>query len=198
MKKSFVAVVVVAMTFILGGCAKVPQIELDATNSAIVKAKVAEANVYMEAEYTAIADSMKSIEAEIEMNKGKLFKNFNDVKVKLANLETMSNELVVATEAKKDAIREDVNQKLADLKTLSDETAALVEQAPKGKEGKAAIEAIKGELAAVGTTAAEIPAMLENGLLMPAKAKAQAAYDKALSLNQEVKAVVEKYNKKKK
>ncbi len=198
MKKSFVAVVVIAMTLILGGCAKVPQVELDATHAAISKAKVAEANVYMEAEYTAIVDSMKSIEAEIELNKGKLFKNFNDAKVKLANLELMSTQLVAATEAKKEAIKADVNQKLADLKTLTDETSALVEEAPKGKEGKAAIEAIKGELAAVGTTAAEIPGMLDQGLLMPATAKAQAAYDKALSLNQELKAVVEKYNKKKK
>jgi len=198
MKKSFVAVVVIAMALVIGGCAKVPQVELDAANSAILKASVAEANVYMEAEYTAIIDSMKIIEAEVEMNKGKLFKNFDDVKVKLANIEATSMQLVVSTVAKKEAIVAEVNQILADLKTLTDETTVLAEQAPKGKEGKAAIEAIKGELTAVGSSAAEIPGMLEQGKLMPAKAKAQAAYDKAVSLNVELTTVVEKYNSKKK
>ncbi|PKP33474.1 MAG: hypothetical protein CVT99_00530 [Bacteroidetes bacterium HGW-Bacteroidetes-16] len=198
MKKSFIAMAVVVMALVFGGCAKVPQVELDATNAAIERAKVAEANVYLQPAFTAIMDSLNVINAEIEANKGKLFKNFNDVKVKLAALEVQANELVVSTDAKKESIKQEVNAVLAELQALAIENAALVENAPKGKEGKAAIEAIKGELTVIDGATAEVTQLLQAGKLLAAQSKAKATYDKALSINQELKAVVEKYNTKRK
>ncbi|MDP2722853.1 MAG: hypothetical protein Q8O72_08855 [Bacteroidales bacterium] len=198
MKKSFVAMAVIAMALLFVGCAKVPQAELDATNAAIEKAKMAEAPVYLEPAYTAIIDSLNVINAEIEANKGKLFKNFNEAKVKLATLETKANELVVSTEAKKESIKQGVNTVLAELQLLATENATLVENAPKGKEGKAAIEAIKGELTVIDAATAEVNQLVTDGKLITAQSKAKATYDKAMSINLELKTVVEKYNKKRK
>ncbi|MFA5418033.1 MAG: hypothetical protein WC341_06200 [Bacteroidales bacterium] len=198
MKKSFVVMAVIVMALLVGGCAKVPKAELDATNAAIEKAKMAEAELYLEPAYTAIIDSLNVINAEIEANKGKLFKNFNEAKVKLATLEAKANELVVSTEAKKESIKQEVNTVVVELQALAADNATLVENAPKGKEGKAAIEAIKGELTIIDAATAEVNQLLADGKLMAAQSKAKATYDKAMAINQELKSVVEKYNKKRK
>jgi hypothetical protein len=195
MKKSFVLVAIVAMALVFGGCAKVPQAELDAANAAIEKAKVAEANLYLETEFSALMDSMNVYNAEIEAKKGKLFKNLNDVKAKLVTVESQATGLVAKTEARKEEIKQEVNAAVAQLQTLATENAGLVEKAPRGKEGKAAVEAIKSELAVVDASAAEIPALLESGNLLGAQAKAKAAVEKATSLNEELKAVIEKYKR---
>ena len=137
---------------------------------------------------------MNVINTEIETNKGKLFIGFSDVKAKLATVEAQANELVVSTEAKKESIRQEVQAILDQLKTLAADNAGLFEKAPKGKEGKAAIEAIKSELAVIATSETEIPLLLESGKLLNAQSKATAALDKASAINEELKGVVEKYN----
>jgi hypothetical protein len=195
MKKSLVVLAVVIMALVFGGCAKVPQAELDAANAAIEKAKVAEANLYLEADFSAIMDSMNVYNAEIEAKKGKLFKNLNDVKAKLVTVESVATGLVAKTEAKKEEIKQEVNAAITQLQALATENAGLVEKAPRGKEGKAAIEAIKSELAVVDASAAEVPALLQSGNLLGAQAKAKAAVEKAVALNGELKTVIEKYKR---
>ncbi|MBN1821132.1 MAG: hypothetical protein JXR31_06665 [Prolixibacteraceae bacterium] len=198
MKKSMlIFAVVISAAFILGGCAKVPQAEVDAANAAIVNAEQAEANVYLESEYAVLLDSMNAINTEIEAGKGKLFKSFSGVKAKLAAVESQANELVKSAEAKKIAITEEVNSELEQLNALADENAGLVEKAPKGKEGKAAIDAIKSELSVINTTVGEISQLLNDGNLLTAQSKAKAALEKSNSINAELKSVIEKYNLKK-
>lgn len=183
---------VVIMALILGGCAKVPQAEIDAANAAIEKAKLAEADVYLQTEYTALLDSMNGINAQVEAKKGKLFASFTEVKAKLAVVTTQATALVGSTEAKKESIKQEVNGLITQLQTLATENNALVAKAPKGKEGKAAIEAIKGELTVIEQTSAELPQLLASGSLMAAQTKAKAAYDKAVAINTELKDVIAK------
>lgn len=196
MKKSFIVMAFAGMAILFSSCAKVPQAELDATNGAIENAKLAEADVYMGSEYTAVLDSMDVLNAQIEAGKGKLFKNFSDVKTRLAALSTQADALVANTEIKKAAIKEEVTNGLVQLQTLIGEINALVAQAPKGKEGKAAIEAIKGETDAVTATSVEVSQLSESGNLLGAQTKLNAAIEKATSLKDELSAVVAKYAKK--
>lgn len=198
MKKSFIVMAFAGMAILFSGCAKVPQAELDAANSAIENAELAEADVYLESEYTAVMDSMDVFNAQIELNKGKLFKNFSDVKVKLADLALKADELVVNTEIKKAAIKKAVTAGLVQLQALLSENALLVDKAPKGKEGKAAIDAIKGELDVVNAASVEVSQLLESGDLMGAQTKLNAALEKATSLNEELSTVVAKYARKNK
>ncbi len=196
MKKVFFAMAVLVMAVMMGGCAKVPQAELDAANAAITKAKTAEANVYLASSFNAIQDSLNAINAEIEANKGKLFKSFSDVKMKLSTLTGEANNLVAETEARKDTIREQVTTALTQLQSVSAENAELVKKAPRGKEGKAALESIESEMATINAAAGEIPELLKNGNLLEAQTKVQAAHAQAESINQELKTVIEKYNAK--
>lgn len=196
MKKVLIAMAVVVMAVFMGGCAKVPQAELDAANAAIEKAKTAEANVYLAPAFNSVMDSLNAINAEIEANKGKLFKNFSDVKVKLSALENEANGLVAKTEARKDTIKGEVNATLSQLQAVSAENETLVKKAPRGKEGKAAIEAIESEMATITTATAAIPELVKNGNLLDAQTKVKAAYTQATSINEELKTAIEKYTAK--
>lgn len=196
MKKVLIAVAILVMAVFLGSCAKVPQAELDATNAAITKAKTAGADVYLAPAFNSVMDSLNAINAEIETNKGKLFKNFSDVKVKLAALESNANDLASKAEAKKEAIKEEVNTTLSKLKTVSEENATLVKKAPRGKEGKAAIESIESDMNTINASVEEISQMLKNGDLLNAQTKVNATYTQAMSINQELKTAIEKYTSK--
>jgi len=75
---------------------------------------------------------------------------------------------------------------------LIDENTALLAKAPKGKEGKEAIEAIKLDLAGITASAGEVPALLASGDLLGAQTKINAAQQKATEINTELKTVLEK------
>lgn len=198
MKKSFIVLALAGMAFLFSGCAKVPQQELDGANKALASALAAEANVYLQTDYNTLLDSMNVINAEIEMNNGKLFKGFSEVKMKLANIEQQANDLVANTEAKKVEIKDELSTNLVKLDEMLNANALLVEKAPKGKEGKAAIEAIKGELEVVKSAGMEVAQLLESNNLLAAQSKLNAAIEKATALNVELTTVVKKYAQKNK
>lgn len=198
MKKNLIVFALALTGLVMGGCAKVPQMEMDSAKAAIETAKMAQADVYMPAEYAALQDSMNVINAEVETQKSKMFGSYSDVKVKLAEVQTLATDLEAKTATKKAEIKDEVNAIYAQLETLANENNALVEKAPRGKEGKAAIDAIKGELAAIAATVAELPQLLESDNLLTAQTKAKAAQEKALAINAELTSVIEKYTQKKK
>lgn len=198
MKKNLIVFALAITGLLMGGCAKVPEAEIAATTAAIEKAKLAEADVYLQAEYSALQDSMGAINAEVEVQKSKLFASYTVVKEKLASLQVRAAEVEVNAGVRKQEITAEVNALYAQLQTLAADNLALTEQAPKGKEGKAAIEAIKGELSAIDASTAEVFQLLEGGKLLAAQAKATAAVEKANAINAELKAVIEKYGKKNK
>lgn len=196
MKKNLIVFALALTGLFMGGCAKAPQTEIDSATAAIETANLAEASVYMPVEYAALQDSMNAINAAVETQKSKMFGSYSDIKLKLAAVEATAVELEGKTIAKKESIKEEVNSIYAQLQALAIENNALVEKAPKGKEGKAAIEAIKGELAVIDATVAELPQLLESGNLLAAQTKAKAAQEKALAINAELTGVIEKYTKK--
>src|SRR5674536_150125 len=73
----------IAMVAFLSSCGKVPQAKVDATNAAITAAQTAEAAVYVPAAFAAVQDSMKAINASVEVQKSKLFKKFGPISLKL-------------------------------------------------------------------------------------------------------------------
>lgn len=195
MKKYFVFLSAVIIAVIFSSCAKVPQVELDAAKASLDQAKVAQADVYVEAEYLAIMDSMNVINTEIETQKSKMFGSYGKVKEKLTVLTTQANELVGKTEIRKEEIKSEVAQAQAEIANLMAESNSMVEMAPKGKEGKAAVEAIKVDLATINATVLEVPSMVESGNLLGAQTKVNAAKQKATEINNELKTVLEKYKR---
>lgn len=178
---------------LLSSCEEKPQVEMDAANAAVNDAKASEADVYASEGFVALSDSLKSVLAEIEAEDSKFFKSFGDSKVKLANVTAQAAVVKSAAEARKEEIKAEVQGLATEIAALIEAGRQLAEKAPKGKEGAVAVQAIKDELTAVETAAAEASAQLTSGQLLAALDKSKAAKEKATAINAELQTVIDKY-----
>lgn len=192
MKKIFYVLSIAAATLILTSCAKAPQAEIDAAKAALEQAKTAQADLYVEADFLAVQDSLNAVMVEIEAQSSKLFKSYGKSKEKLAVIATQATELVAKTDVRKEEIKTEVATAEAATLALIEENNALVAKAPKGKEGKEAIEAIKLDLTSISASVAEVPGLVASGDLLGAQTKVNAAQQKATEINTELKTVLEK------
>ncbi|MFT3737692.1 MAG: hypothetical protein QM786_02940 [Breznakibacter sp.] len=197
MKKNVVlSMLTMAMVVLFASCAKVPQAEVDAANVAIDSAKVAEAAVYVPEQLAQVEDSLKSALAEVETQKSKFFSNYDNATKTLVYVAETAKQVGVNAQARKAQLKEEIVALIAEVTNLVAENKELTKKAPKGKEGKAALEAINAELAVVETTVTESQAAYDNGQYVGTIDKIKAAKDKAVSIKDELTAAIEKVGKK--
>ena len=180
------------MVAFLSSCGKVPQEKIDAANAAIEAAKVAEADVYVAAEFTAIQDSMNAVMADIEVQKSKLFKKFGPASAKLDVILGMANQAQANAVTKKEAVKVEVEGLMTEVNTLLEDNKTLMKKAPRGKEGAAVLEQIKNEMTAIETSVAEAKGMYDAGKYMDASNKMKAAKDSATRINTELNDAIAK------
>jgi len=190
--KVLMGLAAIAMVAVLSSCGKVPQAEIDATNAAIEAAQAAEANVYLPVEFTALQDSMSAINAEVEVQKSKLFKKFAPVKEDLASTLALANQLAANAAVKKEEVKKEAEGLLTSIKAVIEENTKLIPKLPRGKEGAEVIEAIKANMTTVQNSAAEAQAAYDKGAFMDALNKIKAANTTANNLNAEIKEVLTK------
>ena len=196
MKKFFLLTAIIVVAIMFSACKKVPQAEMDAATLALQQAKTAQADVYLVADYVALQDSLNAITVSIESKKGKVFGNFKEPKQKLNDVSAKAAELVTKTETRKSEIKNEVAASQNSIAEIMAENSKLVAMAPKGKEGKQAIESIMSDLNMINSSVNEVPAMVQNDELLAAQTKIDAAQQKAKEINTELKTVIEKYAKK--
>lgn len=192
MKKIFYVMSIFAAALLFTSCAKPPQAEIDAAKAALEQAKTAQADKYVEADFLAVQDSLNAVMVEVEAQSSKLFKSYGKAKEKLVVITTQATELVAKTEVRKEEIKTEVAAAQTAVAALLEEDNALLAKAPKGKEGKEAIEAIKLDLAGITASVAEVDGLLASGDLLGAQTKINAAQQKATEINTELKAVLDK------
>ncbi len=190
--------VVLTLVVITTACNKVPQVELDAAVAAVSEAKAAGADIYLPEKFNALNDSMNAVNEAIEVQKSKLFGKYKDIKVKLASYTEQAAALQAETAVRMEEIKAEVAASIQEINNQLAANKELLAKAPKGKEGKAAIEAIEGELSVIESSVAEISSLLEGGNLLGAQSKANAAKEKGNNINAELTEVIEKYSKKRK
>jgi cob(I)alamin adenosyltransferase len=190
--KVLMGLAAIAMVAFLSSCGKVPQAKVDATNAAIAAAQTAEAAVYVPAELSAVQDSMKSINAEIEVQKSKLFKKFGPIELKLDATLAAANKTATDAVAKKEEVKKDVETSLAAVKAVIEENKTLITKAPRGKEGAAVLEQIKTEMTTIDATVAEAQGLYDKGSYMDAQNKVKAANASATGINTELKDAIAK------
>ncbi len=199
MKKNLMTLfAALSVAVILSSCGKVPQVEIDAANAAIEAAKTAGADVYVTTDFAALQDSMNVVNQKVEEQNGKMFKSYKDVNAMLVVVTQMAADVQGKTETRKEEIRQEVATIQTEVAALISQNNELVAQAPKGKEGTAALEAIKSDITMVETSMTEVGGQLASDQLLPALDKAKAAKEKAQALNTELNDVIAKYSKNKK
>lgn len=182
--------------FVLSGCAKVPQVEIDNATAAIESARTAQADVYVPEVFAALQDSMNVATESIEAKKSKLFKSYKKEKAQLVNVVALGEDAKAKTEQRINELKAEIQQTLTDIATIVAENKDLVTKAPKGKGGSTVLMAIKGEIATIETTAAEVSAAVGTENFITTLDKAKAVKEQAMNINNELKIVIEKYTKK--
>jgi hypothetical protein len=194
MKNKFVlGFVMISFVVMLSSCAKVPQAELDALTAAIEDARAAGADVFLPVEFAALQDSMNAINTMVEEQKGKLFGNFKAVSGKIAELTATATTVKDNVEARKVEVKDEIDNLMVEVSTLVGEAKGLVAKAPRGKEGAAAVEAIKTEIGVVETAISEATGKLESGDLMGTLDQLKAAKEKVTAITTELTDVIAKY-----
>lgn len=195
LKKSLVVVlgmllVVVAFT----GCAKAPQELVDSTKVAIDAAKTAEANRYLPAEFQAAQDSLNAALTEIETQNAKfaLMRSYKKAQAKLNAATTQANAVAEKVAARKEEVKAQAQQGLVDLGTAIADAEKLWKKAPRGKESREVLNAIKADIEAVKAAQPEITATLEGGDFLTALEKVNAAKAKINSVVNELNEAIAK------
>lgn len=196
MKKNVFVLTLITAAVIFTSCGKLPQTEMDAAKTALEQAKTAQADLYLQADFYALQDSLNATVVAIEEQKSKMFGNYKVAVEKLDSIKVQATELVVKTETRKEEIRTEVASAQVAISTLLEENNQMLGMAPKGKEGKEALEAIKADNDGISTSVSEVPVLIENGDLLNAQTKVKAAQEKAAEINTELKTVLEKSMKK--
>ncbi len=200
MKKSLLLMLVGigAVMMLTTSCAKMPQDELDAVNASVEAAKAVEAHRYLAADFNALQDSMNKATTMIETQKSKfsLFRSYKDAKALLAEVTTMATTLKDDAIVRKEEMKNEVQTTLTETNTLVGEVKALITKAPRGKEGKAALEAIQTDLAGVEAALTEVATLVNNGDYMTAQEKVNAAKAKTEALKAELEEAIAKTKRK--
>jgi len=183
----FLVVATVAAVALMTSCAKVPQANIDAANAAIDSAKTAQADIYLPGEFTALNDSMTVIIQSIEAQKSKLFKSYKAPKAKLVALRTQASQVAANAVTKKEEVKKEAEAGLAAVKQLLADDQALLKKAPRGKEGKAVLDEIKGELSVIETSINEAQTAFDGGAnYMVVVDKVKAANDQLNNIKTEL------------
>jgi cysteinyl-tRNA synthetase len=188
-------IAIVGMALVFAGCQKYPQVEVDAANASVEAAKAAQANLYVAGEFNALQDSLNTVLAAVEKEKSKLFKNYKDEVAKLTATTEMAKTVAANAVAKKEQMKQETAAALTEITTLMEANKEMLAKAPKGKEGKAAMEAIQADLTSIETQVAEVNNKLAADDIINALNQAKALKDKATSINAELTEVMAKTKK---
>jgi len=183
-----------AIVMLTTSCAKLPQEELDAAKASVEAAKAVEADRYIPAEFNALQDSLNKANTMIEEQKSKfsLFRSYKDAKALLTNVIAMGATVKDNAVIRKEEVKKEVEAALTDITAQIDEVKKLIKKAPRGKEGKAALEAIQSDLAGVEVTMTEVNTLVTNGDYLTAQEKVNAAKQKLVSLKTELEEAIAK------
>jgi hypothetical protein len=190
--KILMGLAAIAMVAFLSSCGKVPQEKIDATNAAIAAAQTAEAGVYVPAELAAVQDSMKAINAAVEVQKSKLFKKFGPISLKLDETLAAAQKVAADAAVKKESVKKEAEATLTEIKGIIEENGTLMKKAPRGKEGAAVLEQMKTEMTTIEASVTEAQGAYDKGAYMDALNKVKAAKERAVGINTELKDAIAK------
>jgi hypothetical protein len=196
MKKNLIQSTSILLLVILlvTGCAKPPQIELDAAKSSMEAANSVEANRYLASEFNALQDSLNAaiVAIEAENSKSSMSRDYEEIKGKVVKITTDAELLKLKTEERKVQVRDEVQQSLVTLSSLITEDKDLLTKAPKGKEGITALEAIQSDITIIEASVNEINTLISNGDYLTAQDKVNASKAKAEAIKEELNTAISK------
>lgn len=190
--KLFIAVVTLGVVTLFSSCNKVPQAEIDLANVAVDSAKAVDAEHYAPEAYAALQDTLKVALEMVEAQKSKMFGKYAVVKEKLAYVTSQASVVKEQAIVRKVEMKTESDTLFVEVKALLDENKALITKAPKGKEGKAALEAINAEIAEIEASINDATALYTSENYFAVVDKLKVAKEKSVSIKAELEAAISK------
>jgi DNA-binding beta-propeller fold protein YncE len=191
-KNTIIGTLILGM-FVVTSCADLPQAEMDAAIAAVAITKAAGADIYVTDQFNSLNDSMAVAMADLEAQKSKFFKKYSTTIEKFNGVVAFAGEVEQNTVSTIETINSEIVSSTTEIQTLVAQGRQLMTEAPTGKEGRIALEAIKTELDVVEGSINESATMAQGGNLKPALEKLTAAKSKASTINSELTEVISKY-----
>ena len=196
--KLFFAVLTLGVILLVAsGCQKVPQAQLDLAKAAVDSAKSVQADRYLSAEFIAVQDTLNMADNTIETMKSASFfkRNYKGAAAQLDWVKTNADVLITNTLAKKEEVKMQAEAAVIEVNALIAENKELVKKAPKGKEGKAAIELIQQDITMIENTVTSAQANLAEGDYLSALDRLNAAKEAGVRIKTELQTAIDKYKK---
>ncbi len=190
---SRIAVVLsILLVLVFTGCSKVPEIEMQATQTALDAARSAEAELYAPEAYQTAVDTLNAAMAakQEQDSKFKLFRSYGDTKDLLIRAKVLADQAASKAAVEKERIIREVTDLIASAQMAVDNANAALAGAPVGKGSRAEIELMKSDLGFAATALGEARADFDAGMYEAARTRAQAAIDKANAVSGEIEAAI--------
>ncbi|MDZ7268536.1 MAG: DUF4398 domain-containing protein [candidate division KSB1 bacterium] len=184
---------IVVLMFVVG-CKEAPQQLLADADAAMQAAQTAEANRYATDLFNAAKDSLSAAQAEVEQQNSKfaLLRNYDRATALLNSAIAAFKSASDAAAANKEKVRAEADTLIAQLTPKIEAAKKLMAKAPKGKEGRAALEMIQADITAVESGLSEAQNAMTSNDYLTARDKAQAAMSKINSVIQELENAIGK------
>lgn len=185
----------VPMVVWLAGCDKPPEEQITATKAAVDGAVQAEAAKYAAPELTQLQDSMKAALAEVDHQKARfiIMRNFDKAKTTLSWVGTRAPQVATVSKQNKEKQRAAATEAIHMAEAAVDSAAALLANAPRGKESKQDLEAMEADVTNMRAGIDEAKAGLQAEEFKKAQSKAQEVQNRAVQIQTEVSGVIQKY-----
>jgi argininosuccinate lyase len=181
----------VLMAFV-AGCGTKPQQEIDAATAAM-NALISEGlGKYAPEDEKKLKDAMAAVNAELQVQEGKTFKNYDKTKQLLADLTKMVADMKAALPAKKEKAKQAAMAALEAAKAAVADAKKMLAKAPKGKGASADIEALRGDVKGAEEMLPEVQGLIEKEDYNAAMVKANAIKDKAAGVGDQITKALEK------
>ena len=171
------------------GCAKPPTEEIEAAQAAVERARTAEADKYVPAEFSALEDSLNAALTAVEQKK------YDRARASAVNVVDMAERVVTRAIQEKARIKKETEDLIAQAQAAIDSVRSVLGVAPVAKGTKADIEQFRADLSALQASLSQARAAISREQFSEAKATAQTIQARANSLKAEIQAAIEKYKK---
>ena len=187
-----VLLVSVATITLLAACSKAPVEEINMAKSSIDAVVGEGAEQYAPDELKVVNDQLEAAIAEIKVQDGKFFKNYDAIKLDLDQLKVDAEALKIKVAARKDELKNAAMTALTGAQTAVAEAKALLEVAPQGKGSLADIEAMKSDVAGLDIELEMVTPQIEAGDYILATEKAHAVAARAMTISNDIRTAQEK------
>lgn len=190
--KLFMFISALFITVLFSSCTKFPESQLTSATEAVDSLKVINADLYVPADYQAVTDTLEAINVKLEEKKSKFFSSYKDEKGGLEYVLVTASEVKTKSLEVKAEMKNETDSLLTEVKTLVENNKVLLAKAPKGKEGKAALESIESDLSSIELSVTEVETLLTNDNIFEANTKIKAVNELAVKINLELTTAIEK------